>query len=266
MLIVGELINSSRKAIAQALEARDEAYLKELAKKQVEAGAHIVDVNCAIFMEKEPEVMEWLVGIVQEAVNVPLCIDTPNVAAMEVGLKCHKGRPMINSITGEKKRWDDMIPLVSEYKPQVVALCMDDTGMPNSVEDRLRVADRLVNGLVQAGLPEEDIYLDPLIKPVGVSGTAAIEVVETTRILKEKYPKVHVISGLSNISHGLPVRKVLNRAFAVMCVQAGMDAFIADPLDRHLMSLFYAAEALAGRDKNCLQYIKASRAGKVVAE
>ncbi|MCG0274630.1 MAG: methyltetrahydrofolate cobalamin methyltransferase [Thermosediminibacteraceae bacterium] len=266
MVIVGELINSSRKPIAQALEARDEAYLKDLAKRQVEAGAHIIDVNCAIFMEKEPEVMEWLVGIIQEAVDVPLCIDTPNVAAMEVGLSCHKGRAMINSISGETKRWEEMLPLVKKYKPMVVALCMDDSGMPNSVEDRLRVADKIVPGLVEAGIPEEDIYLDPLIKPVGVSSSAAIEVLETTRALKEKYPKVHVISGLSNVSHGLPVRRVLNRAFAVMCVEAGMDSFIADPLDRHLMSLFFAAEALVGRDKNCLKYIKASRAGKIVAE
>ncbi|ADL07841.1 methyltetrahydrofolate cobalamin methyltransferase [Thermosediminibacter oceani] len=266
MLIVGELINSSRKSIAQALEARDEAYLKDLAKKQAEAGAHIIDINCAIFMEKEPEVMEWLVGIIQEAVDVPLCIDTPNVAAMEVGLSRHKGRAMINSISAEKKRWEEMLPLVSKYKPMVIALCIDDAGMPNSVEDRLRVADKLIPGLVEAGISEEDIYLDPLIKPLGVSGTAAVEVLETTRALREKYPKVHVISGLSNVSHGLPVRKVLNRAFAVMCAEAGMDALIADPLDRHLMSLVFAAEALAGRDKHCLNYIKASRAGKVVAE
>lgn len=266
MLIVGELINSSRKPIAQAIEARDEAYLKDLAVKQAEAGANIIDVNCAVALTREPEVMEWLVGIIQEVVNVPLCIDTPNVAAMEVGLSRHKGKAMINSITGETKRWKEMLPLIVKYKPWVVALCMDDAGMPNSAEDRLRVAEKLVSGLVEAGVPEEDIYLDPLIKPVGVSATAGIEVLEATRALRKKYPKVHVICGLTNISHGLPVRKVLNRAFAVMCVEAGMDAFIVDPLDRHLMSLLVAARALAGQDQNCLQYIKAARAGKLVAE
>ncbi|HBT47742.1 MAG TPA: methyltetrahydrofolate--corrinoid methyltransferase [Peptococcaceae bacterium] len=264
MLIVGELINSSRRPIAEAIAARDKAYLQELAVKQVEAGAHIIDVNCGTSLAQEAAVMAWLVDIVQEVVDVPLCIDTPSPAAMEAGLAHHKGKAMINSITAERTRWEEVLPLVQRYKPSVIALLMDDGGMPATVEDRLRVAGRLVPALVDAGVPEEDIYLDPLVKPLGVGSTCGVEVLESTRILRQKYPQVHLICGLSNISYGLPERRLLNRAFMVMCLSVGMDAFILDPLDRPLMSLLAAAKAVAGKDDYCLEYIAAARAGKLV--
>lgn len=264
MLIVGELINSSRKPIAQAIAARDKAYLQEIAVKQVEAGAHVIDVNCGTSIGEEAAVMEWLVDIVQEVVDVPLCIDSPSPRALEAGLARHKGKAMVNSITAEKQRWEEVLPLVQKYKASVIALCMDDSGMPESVEDRLRVAEKLVPNLVAAGVPEEDIYLDPLIKPLSVSSFYGREAIESTRALREKYPRVHLICGLSNISYGLPERRLLNRAFMVMCLTAGMDAFILDPLDKPLMSLLAAAKALCGQDEYCLEYITAARSGKLV--
>lgn len=264
MLIVGELINSSRKPIAQAIAARDKAYLQEIAVKQVEAGAHVIDVNCGTSIGEEAAVMEWLVDIVQEVVDVPLCIDSPSPRALEAGLARHKGKAMVNSITAEKQRWEEVLPLVQKYKASVIALCMDDSGMPESVEDRLRVAEKLVPNLVAAGVPEEDIYLDPLIKPLSVSSFYGREAIESTRALREKYPRVHLICGLSNISYGLPERRLLNRAFMVMCLTAGMDAFILDPLDKPLMSLLVAAKALCGQDEYCLEYITAARSGKLV--
>lgn len=265
MIVVGELINSSRKTVAQAIENRDRVFIQELAKKQVEAGADIIDVNCGTSFGEEEQVMTWLVDIVQDVVNVPLCIDSPSAAALAAGLERYKGQAMINSISAEKERWAEVLPLVKQYKPKVIALCMDDGGMPETVEDRLRVAEFLIPGLKEAGIPESDIYLDPLIKPLGVNHQYGIESLESIAALHYKYSEVHSICGLSNVSYGLPERRVLNRAFMVMCIDRGMDAFILDPLDTTLMSLYRAAIALAGKDDFCLEYIAAVRAGKVKA-
>lgn len=264
MVIVGELINSTRKAIAQAIEQKDAAYLQDLARKQAEAGAHFIDINGAVGGD-EIENMKWLVGLVQEATDTPICLDSPNPLALEAGLKLCRQSALVNSITGEKERWDAVLPLLQQYKTKVIALCMEDGGMPETVEDRLRVADKLVSGLVQAGLAEDDIYLDPLIKPLGVNHTYGLEAMESTRVLHERYPNVHIISGLSNISFGLPERRVLNRAYAVMSIVAGMDAFILDPMDQTMMSLLAAAQALAGKDEYCMEYITGVRAGKFKA-
>lgn len=265
MLVVGELINSSRKAIAEAVTNRNKDYIQELAKKQVEAGADIVDVNCGTSFSEEEKIMSWLVDIAQEVVDVPLCIDSPSAAALAAGLERHQGQAMINSISAEKDRWEAVLPLVQQFKPKVIALCMDDSGMPESVEDRLRVADKLIDGLTAVGIPEDDIYLDPLIKPLGVNSQYGVEALETIAALRQKYPNVHNICGLSNISFGLPERRLLNRAFMVMCLTKGMDAYILDPLDGPMMSLLRATLALAGQDEYCLEYIAATRAGRVKA-
>ncbi|BCV22659.1 methyltetrahydrofolate cobalamin methyltransferase [Moorella sp. Hama-1] len=265
MLVVGELINSSRKAIAQAIADRNQAYIQDLARKQAEAGADIIDVNCGTSIGEEEKVMTWLVNSVQEVVDVPLCIDSPSAEALAAGLAAHKGQALVNSITAEKQRWAEVLPLLQKYKAKVIALCMDDGGMPETVEDRLRVAERLVPGLVEAGIPEDHIYLDPLIKPLGVNSQYGVEALESVAALRQKYPKVHAICGLSNVSYGLPERRLLNRAFMVMCLTRGMDAFIMDPLDMPLMGLLRAATALYGQDEYCLEYIAAARAGKIKA-
>jgi len=264
MLIVGELINSSRKAVAAAIEAKDAAYLKELAVRQVEAGAGVVDINCGTNIGTEAETMAWLVDTVQQVVTVPLCIDSPSPEALDAGLSRCRERAMVNSITAEKERWNDVLPLLTKYRAKTIALCMDDAGMPKTVEDRLRVAGRLVPDLVAAGVHEGDVYLDPLIKPLSVDTAHGPEALAGTRALREKFPGVHLISGLSNISFGLPRRRLINRAFAIMSLAAGMDAFILDPTDRPLVSLLFAANSLAGRNEFCLEYIAAERAGKLV--
>ncbi|MDA8228901.1 MAG: methyltetrahydrofolate cobalamin methyltransferase [Desulfitobacterium hafniense] len=264
MLIVGELINSTRKAISVAIEQKDKAYLQDIALRQAAAGAHYIDVNAAS-SGNEIENLKWLIDIVQEIVDVPLCIDSPSAAAIEAGLACCRGKAMINSISAERERWDAVLPLARKYKSKVVALCMDDSGMPETAEQRLKVADYLVAGLVEAGIPEDDIYLDPLVKPLGVNDQFGLEVLKSTQLLKEAYPKVHVISGLSNVSYGLPERKLINRVFMVMSVAKGMDSFILDPLDQSLMSLLITAKALAGQDEYCMDYISEVRAGRVKA-
>jgi cobalamin-dependent methionine synthase I len=262
MLIVGELINTSRKAIKPAVENRDAAFIQDLAKKQVAAGADYVDVNCGTMVFNEEETMAWLVETVQAAVDAPLCLDSPNAKALEVGLSLVKnGQPMINSITGEKERFATILPFVLKYKAKIVGLCMDDSGMPETAADRLKIADKLVSDMVAAGVPEDDIYLDPLVKPVSTGDQAGVEVLDTIYAIKQKYPNIHGICGLSNISYGLPNRKILNQVFMIQTMTKGMDGYILDPLDKTMMGFVYASQALLGKDQFCMNYLTAHRNG-----
>ena len=248
MLIVGELINTSRKLVKAAVDAEDAAYIQQIARGQVEAGADYVDINCGTKVYNEPETMQWLVETVQAVVSAPLCIDTPNPRAMEVGLSlAQNGQPMINSITAEKERFQTILPLVLKHKAKVVALCMDDSGMPETANDRKGIVRRLVADLTANGIPEDDIYLDPLVKPVSTSDGAGLEVLETVSFIRDEFPEVHTICGLSNISFGLPNRQVLNRLFMVQTMTAGMDAYILDPLDQNNHGVCLCLPGFAGQ-------------------
>ncbi|MCG8403456.1 MAG: methyltetrahydrofolate cobalamin methyltransferase [Firmicutes bacterium] len=262
MLIIGELINTSRKAIKEAVANRDAAYIQDVARRQVEAGARYIDVNCGTQVHDEAEIMAWLAGTIREAVDAPLCIDSPSAEALRAGLElAGPGQPMINSITAEKERFAGVLPLVLKYKTKVVALCMDDGGMPNTAGDRIEIVKRLVRDLTDAGVPGDDIYLDPLVKPISVSDGAGAEVLDTLRFIRAEYPAVHATCGLSNVSYGLPNRKVLNQVFMVQTMAAGMDSYILDPLDKTMMGFLYASQALLGQDPFCGQYLAAYRDG-----
>ncbi len=265
MLVIGELINTSRKAIASAVEEKDSNYIKDIAKKQAEAGAHYIDVNAGTRVHDEPETLKWLVETIQEEIDTPLCIDSPSSKALEVGLKAHNnGQPMINSITDEKERYDEVLPLVLEYDAKVIALCMDDEGMPDTGKERLKIAKNLTDNMIEAGVKEENIFLDPLVKPVSVNTDFGQEVLDAIEMIHQEYTKVHTTCGLSNVSFGLPNRHLLNRTFLVMCMTKGMDSFILDPLDKKIMSLLIASETLLGKDDYCMGFLKAQRAGKLV--
>jgi 5-methyltetrahydrofolate--homocysteine methyltransferase len=262
MLIVGELVNSSRKVIHESLLSRNLDYLLDIAKKQAEAGADYIDINCSSMLDREPEVLRWLVENIEKAVSKPLAIDTPNPQAMEAGLSLIKnGQPIVNSITGEEKSYRQMIPLITKYKAKVVALCIDEHGMPENAQDRQRAANKLVKLLTEVGIPPGDIYLDPIIVPVSTSDKAAIEVLHAVQVIKKDCPGVNLICGLSNVSYGLPNRKVLNRVFMVQTLTMGMDAYILDPLDKVMMGQLYAAQALLGQDTFCSRYLAAHRKG-----
>ncbi|HML32828.1 MULTISPECIES: methyltetrahydrofolate cobalamin methyltransferase [Sporomusa] len=262
LVIVGELINTSRKAISEAVDNKNAQVIQQVALEQVEAGATYIDVNCGNKVFDEVENMRWLVNTVQEAVKVPLCIDSPNPLALAAGLELVKyGTPMINSITDESSRFEAIIPLVQKYKAKIVALCMDDTGMPDTAADRIRVVKSLHAKLTAAGVKDDDIYFDPLVKPVSSVGTAGVEVLETIKLIKEQYPQVHFMCGLSNVSYGLPNRKYLNSLFVALTMAVGMDGYILNPTDKSMMGLIYAAKTLLGQDEYCMGYIKAHRKG-----
>jgi cobalamin-dependent methionine synthase I len=262
MLIIGELINASRKTIAAHIENQDVEAIQKVARDQVDAGANYVDVNAGVFVGKEPDYIKWLVTTVQEAVDAPCCIDSPDPQAIEAGLSIHKGTPMINSISLERARYDTLMPILAGTDHKVVALCMSDKGMPETVDDRMAVADKLVNGLLQNNVKMENVYVDPLVQPLSVNKDFGVEFLNSIEKIMTTFKGIHTTCGLSNISFGLPNRKFLNQLFMVMAISKGLDGAIVNPLDKRMMANISAAEALAGKDDYCMKYLKAHRAGR----
>jgi len=263
MLIIGERINSSRQPISQAIEKRDIEFISEEAIKQTEAGADYIDVNAGTFMEKEAEYLPWLVEVVQEATGKPLCIDTVDPRAAAAALKLHQGNAILNSISGEKERYNNILLLVKEYGCNIIASCLDSSGIPETADGRIKVAARLIDSLTADGVAMGDIFIDPLVLPISVDHNSAVKVLETIDYIKNKYPEVRTICGVSNISFGLPLRKKLNQTFVVLAMQIGLDAAIIDPSDNWLMANIISTNALLGNDEYCTAYIKAYRSGKV---
>jgi 5-methyltetrahydrofolate--homocysteine methyltransferase len=270
MLIVGERINTSRKlkgepVIEMAVVNRDAAFIQKLAKDQVDAGATYIDLNCGTLHSGEPEAIEWLVKTVQAVVDTPLTFDSPNPAAIESAIAAYdasKGQPMINSITAETERYANILPFVLKHKTKVIALSMDDTGIQQDPGKRLSVARELVNKLTDAGVPLDDIYVDPLTFPIGTGSDVGLAMLEIIAKIMTEFPGVHTIAGISNVSHGMPARKFLNEAMTVLAMDRGLDAAIIDPMDRYLMALIAASESLLGRDDFSMNYITLSREGK----
>jgi 5-methyltetrahydrofolate corrinoid/iron sulfur protein methyltransferase len=260
MLIVGELINASRKAVREIIAAQDAEAIVKLARDQKEKGAHFIDVNAGVFVGQEAELLKWLVAAVQSAVDAPCCIDSPDPKAIEAALAVHRGTAMINSISLEKDRYETLLPVVAGSKSKVVALCMSDEGMPETADQRLAIADRLVNGLVKNGTALEDIYVDPLVQPVSTNTAFGLEFLQTVERIAQTFKGVHTMCGLSNISFGLPERKLINQTFMVMAIARGLDGAIVNPLDARMMGCIVTAEMLLGRDPYCMDYLKAYRA------
>ena len=262
MIIIGELINASRKAIGTAIESQDTAAIQKIAADQQAAGANFIDVNAGIFVKKEPEYLAWLVQTVQEVVDGPCAIDSPNPKAIEAALAVHQGTPMINSISLEKERYENLMPIIAGTDMKVIALCMSDDGMPKTVEDRLKIADKLVNGLLQNNVRMENIFVDPLVQPLSVDDTFGTEFINSVEQIMQKFEGIHTACGLSNISYGLPVRPFLNQTFMVMAITKGLDGAIVNPLDKKMMANITAAETLAGKDSFCMKFLQEFRAGK----
>ena len=265
MLIVGELINASRKTIREIIEKKDADGVAKIARDQRDHGANFIDVNAGVFVGQEAALLKWLVTTVQAAVDMPCCIDSPDPIAIETALSVHKGTAMINSISLEKERYNALLPLVVETRSKVVALCMSDDGMPETADQRMEIADKLINGLVKKGVPLENIYVDPLVQPVATNNVFGVEFLNAIERITQTFAGVHTMCGLSNVSFGLPERKFINQTFMVMAVARGLDGAIVNPLDARMMACITAAEMLIGRDAYCTEYLNAFRAGKLSA-
>ena len=263
MLIVGERINSSRQSISKAIEKRDKEFISDEAIKQSEARADYIDVNAGTFIEGEAECLQWLVKVVQEATGKPLCIDTVNPKAAAAALKLHRGKAILNSISGERERYNNMLPLVKEYGCSIVASCLDGSGIPETAEGRIKIAAYLIDSLTRGGVAIGDIFIDPLVQPISVDHNSGVKVLEVMGYIRKNYPEVHTICGISNISFGLPLRKKLNQTFIVLAKQGGLDAAIIDPLDKQLMGSIISTDTLLGKDEYCTGFIKAYRSGRL---
>ena len=263
MIIIGELINASRKAIGRAIEQEDADAIRKVAEDEAEAGADYIDVNAGIFVGKEPGYIRWLVETVQSVTDRPCAVDSPDPKAIEAGLAVHRGTAMINSISLEKDRCDNLLPIVAGTDLKIIALCMSDEGMPETVDDRLRIADALVERLVRNNVKVENVFVDPLVQPMSVNNSFGMEFLNAVEVIRVRFPGIHTACGLSNISYGLPARRFLNQTFMAMAVAKGLDGAIVNPLDRRMMANIVAAEALAGRDPFCMNYLKAFRGGLI---
>ena len=264
MIIVGEKINTSRRSIEEAVEKRDAAFIIKVARDQAEAGAHYIDVNAGTFLDKEVDCLCWLVEAVQSEVDLPLCLDSPNPKALSEAIKHHKGEPMINSISLEEERFQALVPVITSQPCHVVALCMGQMSMPTTVEERVQVCSELIKRLTGEGIPLEKIYVDPLVQPVSVDTGMGIATLGAIYEIMNHFPGVNTICGLSNISFGLPERRLINRNFLALCISYGLSAAILDPTDKQLMATLFAVEMLLGRDEYCENFIDAYQNGRIV--
>jgi 5-methyltetrahydrofolate--homocysteine methyltransferase len=264
MLLMGESINGTRKQVAEAIQNRDAAFIENLAREQVDAGAHVLDVNGGVAGGNEVEDLRWLIDVVRGVTDMPLMVDSASPAALAAGVEAcvaNGGKvPFINSISGEQSRIDVVLPLIEKHKCPVIGLCLSDEGIPPTAEDRFAVAKRLFELCTGAGLPAEDLWVDPLVLAVSADQAAAGVTMQTLKLVKERLP-VRTTGGLSNVSFGLPNRPLLNRTFVAMCAGIGIDGAVLDVRNKEMMAAVRAMEALRGEDNYCGNYLKAHRAG-----
>lgn len=263
MKIIGEKINGTRKTVAKAIAERDAAFIQNLAQKQVDGGAHWLDINAGTRPDLEPNDLEWLINLVQDVTEVPLCLDSANPSALRHAMQFVKKTPMINSISGEPNRLEGIVPIVAEYKCPVIALCMDDKGIPTTAEARMDVIRKVIEVTRAAGITDDMLYIDPLAMTIATNTEAGQIIFDTIRKIRNEFPTAHLACGLSNVSFGLPARSLINRTFVALAIEAGLDAAIVDPNDRDLQASMYAAELILGKDRHCLNYTRAFRAGKL---
>jgi len=263
MLIVAERINSSRKSVARAIETRDAVFIRNEAKNQAEAGADYIDVNAGAFPGEELACLGWVVEVVQKAVDLPLAIDSPDPAVIQGVLPLLDRPPMINSITLEPARLNHILPLVTSHGARVIGLCQSEERMAESIEDKVRLAGRLVESVTRAGIPLNDLYIDPLVYPLATHSGSAMAAMEAIDRIMREFPGVHTICGLTNVSYGLPERKLINRTFLAAAISRGLDGVIMDPTDPFLYAALKAGLAVAGSDDYCMGYIDAFRAGRL---
>lgn len=264
MLVIGERINATRKSVKEALSGRDAAFIRTEVEAQAEAGADYIDVNGGTSPAAERENMIWLVEEVQSATSLPLCLDSASAQVIEEGLTRHRNdRALVNSISMEKGRHESILPLVKEHGARVVALALDDSGIPRSADDRLRVVEKIVAEVEGQGIALADVFIDPLVMALSADQGAARLALEVVAGIKKRWPDLKTTCGLSNISFGLPNRRLLNRAFLSMLMASGLDSAIVDPLDDKLMATVHAGRALCELDEFCMGYIQAHRSGRL---
>jgi 5-methyltetrahydrofolate--homocysteine methyltransferase len=265
MIIIAEKLNGSIPSCAKAIAAHDEAYIKDLAKRQADAGAAFIDC-CASVNEGELVTLKWMIESIQSVTDCPISIDSPDVRVIIDAMQFCKKPGLFNSVSDEGGKIDLAFPILAKpenAKWEVMALLCDDTGIPKTAAKRIEVFDRIMARAEEHGIEESRIHIDPLVEMLCMTddGAGISVILEVMNHIKRSHTKVHISGAISNISYNLPVRRLVNQAFAVLAINAGMDSAVLDPLSKDLRGVIYAAEAMIGLDDFCAEYISAYREG-----
>jgi 5-methyltetrahydrofolate--homocysteine methyltransferase len=264
MLIIGENINATIPRVKQMIIDHDADSLVELARRQEEEGAAIIDVNVGTgegTAEDEMNNMKWIVGLLIDSVGCNLCIDSADPAVLKAGIEAGCERVgMVNSVKATEGNISEVMPLAAGKGLPLIALCMDESGIPKDAETRLKACEKILKGAEAHRMSVENLYFDPLVMPVSTDITQGAITLETLRGIKENFPRANTVLALSNISFGLPKRTLINQAMAHMAQYIGVDALLISPLDSALMMAVKAGEAVMGWDRHCRKYSRASRA------
>ena len=262
MIIIGEKINGSIPAVADAIARRDADFIKQRAIAQAEAGATYIDCCASVPETEEVETLKWMIDCIQEVTDLPIAVDSPSADVLTEAYKFCKRPGLINSVSGEGDKIDKIFPILAENKGwEVIALLSDDTGIPKSAADRLKVFEKIMAKAKEYGISPSRIHIDPLVEMLCTSENGIETNTEVISTIREQYPSIHITAAVSNISFNLPVRKMLNLGFTVLAMNAGLDSAILDPTNRDMMGVIFATEALLGLDDYCMEYIGAYREG-----
>ncbi|MDP6078946.1 MAG: methyltetrahydrofolate cobalamin methyltransferase [Arenicellales bacterium] len=257
--IIGERINpTGRKRLAEEMRAGDYSRVETEALAQIQAGAHMLDINAGIPLADEPRILAECIQLVQALTDVPLSIDSSIVAALESGLSVYQGKALVNSVTGEEERLESVLPLVKRYGAAVVAISNDETGISEDPDVRFSVAKKIVERAEDHGISRADVVVDPLVMPIGAINSAGCQVMEIVRRLREEL-KVNTTCGASNVSFGLPNRHGLNAAFLSMAIGAGMTSAITSPLHAETIQAVMGADVMMGHDPHCKRWMSRYR-------
>ncbi|MCL2832697.1 MAG: methyltetrahydrofolate cobalamin methyltransferase [Treponema sp.] len=261
MIIIGEKINGSIPKTAAAIAEKNEKYIRSLARKQTKARASYLDVCASVAVEKEPETLKWLIDLVQAESDLPISLDSPNAGVFKEAVKLCKKPGIINSVSMEGDKIDQVFPVIAGTAWNVVALLCDNSGIPQDSQQRIDVFKQILKKAESFKIDPSRLFVDPVVEMLCTAEDGIAKITETIKAVKEICPEVHITSGASNISYNLPMRKFINRGFIILCMGAGMDSAIIDPTNEDMLALIYAAEALLGRDEMCMNYISAFRDG-----
>ena len=258
-VMIGERINpTGRKLLSEEMSKGDFSRVEQDTLAQVAAGAQMLDVNAGIPLADEPKILADTIKLVQSLTDVPLSIDSSIVAALQAGLEVYQGKALLNSVTGEEERLEEVLPLVKKYGCAVVAISNDETGISEDPDVRFEVAKKIVDRAKDYGIPSSDIVVDPLVMPIGALNSAGMQVIKLVRRLQDEL-KVNTTCGASNVSFGLPNRNGINSAFLTMAIASGLTSAITNPLHESVMQSVLGADVMMGNDPNCVRWIKRYR-------
>ena len=265
MIIIGEKINGSIPSTAKAIRERDEDFIRNLALRQTSYGAAYLDLAAGTEPERERDTLKWLIGVVQEAVETPLCIDSSDAEVILDMLPLVRHPGLINSVSEERGKCDRLLPAIADSPWKIIALTCDDRGISTDPQVKLEIAVTIIGKANALGIEEDRLFIDPTVTALSSVGDSLMSFTETVRLVRERYASVHITSGLSNISYGMPYRKAVNQQFFCLALAAGMDSAIMDPTSADMRAALYATEALLGRDRLCRRYYQAYRSGQIGA-